>query len=215
MNAIKNQNIRQNTNDRTAMVEAVLIEPLTIAREGIKTVRAVTEITKPVIKDAKEVASTLKKELVDLWNIFDPTNEIKEEELEDKAELEIERVKNNANNDLMKQALEDTKNQGSLLLQNSQNVQDKISILQKNHQDNINIVNSIKPDSDIVMSGGKKQVQLQKGGKKILSRTNKSIKDFLNSKITLSSIMKRMTVNKRMSSNKRRQTKRRYPKRRR
>ena len=74
-----------------------------------------------------------------------------------------------------------------------------ISILQKKHQDNINIINSINPESDIVMSGGKQQRQMQKGGKKIWSRTNKSIKEFLNSKVTFSNIVKRMTVNKRKS----------------
>lgn len=191
--------MNKNNDNRTAVVEAALIEPLTIAREGIKTVRAVTEITKPVIKDAKEVATTLKRELVDLWNIFDLTNEIKEEEQNDEAELEIERVKNNADKDLMKQALEDNKKEGSLMLQNAQTVDDKISILQKKHQDNINIINSINPESDIVMSGGKQQRQMQKGGKKIWSRTNKSIKEFLNSKVTFSNIVKRMTVNKRKS----------------
>lgn len=191
--------MNKNNDSRTAIVEAALIEPLTIAREGIKTVRAVTEITKPVIKDAKEVATTLKRELVDLWNIFDLTNEIKEEEQNDQAELEIERVKNNTDKDLMKQALEDNKREGSLMLQKAQNVEDKISILQKKHQDNINIINSINPESDIVMSGGKQQRQMQKGGKKIWSRTNKSIKEFLNSKITFSNIVKRMTVNKRKS----------------
>lgn len=200
-----NKNNGSNDN-RKAIVEAALIEPLTIAREGIKTAHAVIEVAKPVIndvkpviKDAKEVASTLKKELVDLWNIFDPTNEIKEEEIEDQAELEIERVKNNADKDLMKQALEDNTKEGSLMLQNAQNVGDKISILQKKHQDNINIINSINPGSDVVMSGGRYQRQMQKGGKKILSRTHKSINEFLNSKITLPNILKRMTINKRKS----------------
>jgi hypothetical protein len=52
-----------------------------------------------------------------------------------------------------------------------------------------NIINAVEKKLENL----NKQVGGQRGGKKILSRTNKSITQFLNSKVTFQSILKRMT----------------------
>ena len=183
------------------MASAALIPPLTEANVVLAETNVELGLLDPFVTQVatgiKKISETIKNPLKEIGQavaeatetVSDITKPIEDLNARAKMEAEIEAV-------VEKKVIQDTKE----AILNAKTPEEMENAISKGEE---------KIDT-ILQTGDDKIIGQNGGGKKILARTNKSIAQFLNSKVTFKSILKRMTSKYKRGKGVKRMTKRQY-----